>query len=389
MLSIPTQGDDDDEENNVLHFSYDAEKDQYLYDPAGSITELAGSANGYYEIVTTGFSYDNGDITVQELQAPTGYTPIGNILVGKQADGTIGILNPTSLVSYHNGLLIVQNTTENTSVTAKKEWLCPEAEWRNVTVQLLANGTLASSVVPGVEPTAELTGANGWTYTWSSLPTHADGNEIVWSVRETKIGEETCKTDYTFANWLVTYTEPVYTKTADGKITNTAITVQNDTRRTLLRVFKTSIGGSFRLSGATFVLEHLYGNSQSFTVDPDFVTRTATTGADGSVTFDNLLYGFYRLTETEAPAGYELLKDPIFLTISESGTVMVEAHAYASAGTSAYSVAVSNQPRRPMPASGGGGVHRFYMLGGGLVLLAACGYILPRIKKKGGNDTDE
>ena len=373
----------------VMHFTYDSAKNQYIYDPSGSITELSGSSSGYYEIMTTGFSYDDGDVTVKEMQAPVGYTPIEKIVMGKRTDGTIGILSDSPLASYHNGLLIVENTTESTSVTAVKEWLCPEAEWTDdVTVQLLANGNLASALIPGVETTAVLTASGGWTYTWTNLPTHANGAEIKWSVRETEIGSEPCRQDFTFANWLVFYSDPVVTTDANGMVTNVKITIQNETRRTLLRLVKTDLSGTYRLSGATFTLQHLRAENGAYVDDPNFVTRTVTTGADGTLTFDNLLYGRYRLTEIEAPAGYELLKEPVYLTIGENGAVSVDGHDFAQPDSTAYSIRVFNREPMPLPSTGGSGTAWYYTVGGMLMLLAACGYILPGIKRKGRYSTD-
>jgi len=366
----------------VMRFTYDSDSNRYHYDPSGPIVELSGSRSGYYEIMTTGFSYDDGNITVEELQAPVGYTPIEKIVVGKRSNGTIEILSNSPRASYHNGLLIVENSTENTSVTAVKEWLCPEAEWRDVTVQLLANGNLASALIPGVNATAQLTESGGWTYTWENLPTHANGTEIVWSLRETKIGSESCKPDFTFANWLVFYGSPVLTRDDDGKVTNYRITIQNETRRTLLRLTKMDFVDRRQLSGATFVLQRLIPGGGSYIEDPEFVVRTMTTDSGGSLTFDNLLYGRYRLTETEQPEGYELMDEPIYLTINEDGSVSVESHDYAEAGSTAYSVLVYNRKPLPLPNTGGGGSQWYHATGILLMLAAACGYILPREKNR-------
>ncbi|MBQ3134818.1 MAG: hypothetical protein IJB75_03280 [Oscillospiraceae bacterium] len=373
-----------------LTFTYDSAKNQYIYDTQGSITELSGSTTGYYELVISGFSYDAGNVVVQELQPPSGYTPIENIIIGYLPDldtgqltDQIGILSTSPLASYHDGLLIVENTTENTSVTVTKQWLCPEADWADVTVQLLANGHLVSSLIPGVEPTVQLTAANGYRATWSGLPAYANGTSITWSVRETRIGTENCKPDFTFANWLVSYSDPTYTRDGSGKVTNTAFTIQNDTRRTLLRLTKTNLSGTLRLPGATFTLQHLVSDaSGGYVADPTFVTRTATTGSDGTLTFDNLLYGYYRLMETSPPGGYEQLLDPVFLTIREDGTIVVDGHTYAQAGATAYTIQVMNVPKRPLPSTGGSGPGIYHGLGLLLMLGAAWLWTLPYHRKR-------
>jgi LPXTG-motif cell wall-anchored protein len=379
------------QDGQPLSFTYHSDTNQYFYDPDGAVTELSGSTSGYYELIVSGFSYDKGDVVVQELKAPSGYTPIENITLGYVTDPDTGqltdevdILSASPLADYHDGLLIIGNSTEDTSVTVSKRWLCPEADWAEVTVQLLANGQLVSSLIPGVSPTVLLNAGNGYRATWSGLPAYANGQLITWSVREVRIGSENCKADFTFANWLVSYSAPTYTKDASGRVTNTSFTVENDTRRTLLRVFKVNPSGSIRLPGATFTLQHLISDGRGgYTADPNFAQRMQTTGADGTLTFENILYGYYRLQETSPPGGYELLIDPIYLTLREDGTVVVDPHIYASPGSAAYSIQVANIPHRPLPHTGGTGPGIYGMLGAALLLCAACGYLLPRIRKKG------
>jgi len=365
---------------DVLHFRYDAETNRYIYDTAGSITELSGSVSGYYEIVTTGFTYDDGYVTVQELVAPTGYTLVGNIVIGRTGGNEIGIIGDAPMASYHNGLLIVQNSTENTSVTAVKQWNCPEAEWRPVTVQLLANGTLASMVVPEITAEAQLTEENGWTYTWGNLPTHVDGVEIQWSLREIQVGTETCRPDYSFANWIVTYGAPAYTTDSQGRVTNARLTVLNTTQRTMLVLIKSdSRNASIRIGGVQFRLEHLIQNSWGeYVPNPDFVVRTLTTDANGIAQFDNLLFGRYRLTELNTPSGYEEMTQPVYLNLQTGGLVTVDAHPYAAAGSTAYSIQVYNQPGKVLPETGGSGPGWFTALGVLVMLTALGGGYLPR-----------
>ena len=361
-----------------LRFTYDVEKSRYHYDPEGDITELVG--NGYYELVIDGFSYDNGPVEVQELVAPEGYTPVESILVGYREDGTIGMLSSTDMADFDNGLLTVRNSTDSTSVTVTKQWRCPVEEWQPVTVQLLANDVPVTTVIPGVEPSAELNAANGYTATWMDLPRYANGQEIRWSVRETRIGEEKCLSDFTFVNWLVEYGYPTYTYDAEGRLANTSFTVKNDTKRTLLRVIKTNLGGGVRLQGATFMLERLVDSE----VDPDFLVRTQTTGTDGTLTFDNLKYGDYRLTELAPPTDYIALEEAAYLTIHPDGTVEVQGHPYVMPGSTAFSVQVLNQPVRPLPLTGGEGTGGYIVLGLLLMVAAICGMALPHFRRKGG-----
>lgn len=97
---------------------------------------------------------------------------------------------------------------------------------------------------------------------------------------------------------------------------------------TTFAVSKTDTGTT-PLAGAVFALERLQatvsGNptdgytytlveeNGNYATDSSFVTRELTTEADGSLSFENLPAGYYRLTETAAPSGYQGLTQPIIL----------------------------------------------------------------------------
>ena len=85
------------------------------------------------------------------------------------------------------------------------------------------------------------------------------------------------------------------------------------------------------LAGATFTLERLVASEDgdilqdgvSYRVDPSFTPLTSTSGADGKAYFHNLSArifeergsGYlYRLTETQAPRGYNCLEAPLYVT---------------------------------------------------------------------------
>ena len=359
----------------ALKFTYNAETDRYQYDAEnGSVVNLSGNANGYYEICIDDFSYDLGPIVIKEITAPTGYTSIGNIEIGYTDDGeTVGILSGNSeLIKFISGVLIVGNSTDSSSVTVKKEWECDQTEWQDVTIQLLANGKLVTTVIAGVEPQAILNSDNNWQHTWKNLPVYVNGVKINWSVKETMIGTESAKADGSFINWLVSYELPIVSTDGDGN-ENTLLTIINTTKRVMLRLTKTDLGKSTQLSGATFVLEGVDAHGNLL---PTEVAKTATTGATGTLVFDNLKCGVrYRLTETEAPIGYLKTNEYIYFVINEDGTVSVEESFFAEAGSTAYNIVVRNGIAVDLPDSGGMGTGMFYALG--LLLMAAtlCIYI--------------
>jgi len=365
-----------------LKFRYNTETGSYEYDPVnGTHTVLSGSTNGYFEISIQDFSYDLGNIIVQEVTPPTGYSPIGDIEIGYNDDEkTIGILGGNSeMIKYINGILVVGNSTDVLSVTAKKRWDCPEVEWQPVTLQLLANGKLVTTVIAGVDPQVVLSADNNWQHTWTNLPVYVNGSKIEWSVRETMIGNESAKADGTFVNWLVSYEIPIQSTGEDGN-PNILLTVTNTTKRVMLRLTKTDISKSVQLKGATFLLEVVDAEGNVVSTE---VVKTATTGDGGTLIFDNLKCGVrYRLTELAPPDGYLAISEYIYFTIQEDGSVSVEESYYAEAGSTAYNLIVRNVEAIPLPESGDIGTRMFYALGLALIVTAGGIYIYHLHKRR-------
>jgi len=365
-----------------LKFQYNSVTDSYEYDPLdGKETVLSGSANGYFEISIEDFSYDSGPITVREITPPSGYSPIQDIEIGYVDDSNkIGILSGNSeLIYYVSGILVVGNSTQTSTVTARKTWDCPESEWQDVTVQLLANGKLVTTLIAGVDSEVVLNSQNNWEYTWTNLPIYVNGSKIEWSIRETKIGTEGCKSDGSFVNWLVSYELPRYTTDSDGN-EQVILVVNNTTKRVMLRLTKTNLNKSLQLQNATFLLEVV---DEDGNVIASEIAKTATTGAAGTLIFDNMKCGVrYRLTEIAAPDGYLPLEEYIYFTINEDGSVAVEESYYAEAGTTAYNMIVRNAKSVILPDSGGVGTSMFYFLGL-LFIVSALGIYINILKSKG------
>lgn len=144
------------------------------------------------------------------------------------------------------------------------------------------------------------------------------------------------------------------------------------------------------LAGAEFQLERLVEdadgdisyNGKTYAVDPTFTPVTATSGEDGKAMFHNLSArvlgegkGYvYRLTETQAPKGYNRLTSPMYVTTPY--TVDGEIH---------YDVTytVVNSGISYLPGSGlFGGVYITMFLGIGLMAFAAGGGLLYSRRKK-------
>ncbi len=112
-----------------------------------------------------------------------------------------------------------------------------------------------------------------------------------------------------------------------------------------------------------------------------------TTGNDGLLIFDGLTEGTYILTEIVSPEGYNLLEDPITITIgfdSETGTFYVENIFGIGVGTGEFDVnneleiIVMNKAGTQLPSTGGMGTTIFYVIGAVLVCGAVVLLILRR-----------
>lgn len=113
------------------------------------------------------------------------------------------------------------------------------------------------------------------------------------------------------------------------------------------------------------------------------VNYTATVGTDGVLRFEGLSAGTYIITEIKAPAGYNLLKDSITVTIgftapADNATNKDCTWTYTGTDvvneTNTNQITVKNRAGTELPSTGGIGTTIFYVIGG--VLVAAAGVLL-------------
>lgn len=142
------------------------------------------------------------------------------------------------------------------------------------------------------------------------------------------------------------------------------------------------------LSGATFLLEYSTDDGATWTaVKPATEEEngigtcstvgedgTVTTGEDGQAKFENLIiYGVtYRLTETVAPAGYQLLAEPVFvgeITANEEDVFEIY-------------LTVVNAPLLQMPPTGGDGSVRIIGMVSTLVAAASICILTLLLRKR-------
>lgn len=363
----------------------------------GTIYQISTGATGYSEIIIEDFSYEAGPVLVREVGAPAGYVPAPEIIL-KHTGDTSGIDAEIDTVGgeaydpndpddhlyaeYHSDerVLVVKNYSQTTTVvTAKKTWNVPEALWADsVTVELYANGVLASSLVPSIEPIVELTRANNYSYTWTDMPTYINGAPVVWTMKEIKVGSEELTVNGSFVNWIDSYNR-YETRNADGELTRLTLEVVNDIRRTMLKVEKTDETGLKSLSGAGFLLTAV--DSLGRPISGGY-NLALTTDENGWASFDNLTAGFYALVEERAPGGYTGIKETIYLYVDAGGkikqatltdgklkTLADNQFTHGLSRPSDFTVRVPNQTIRPLPETGGAGTVGFTV--GGLLLMGA------------------
>ena len=143
------------------------------------------------------------------------------------------------------------------------------------------------------------------------------------------------------------------------------------------------------LSGAKFVLYRMDGGTKKYAkltndkidgwVNDKGNATTLETSGTGDILIEGLNEGTYYLEETEAPAGYNKLTEPIEVEITATTSVTSgsETVQYKNSSESSYTkatdatVKVLNKAGTQLPSTGGIGTTLFYVIGGGLMAVAA------------------
>ena len=176
---------------------------------------------------------------------------------------------------------------------------------------------------------------------------------------------------------------PNTSKVSYGDSGNTKYTPDSQTKTYTwdVDVFKYTMNGETEkaLAGATFTLSKNADGSNPIALvsEGNNVYRVAKTGETGTVTeittdatgkftIKGLDADTYYLTETAAPAGYNMLSGPVTVVIGENGVV----NGTTEAPQGVDEVKVLNQSGTELPSTGGIGTTIFYVLGAALVIVA-------------------
>lgn len=136
-----------------------------------------------------------------------------------------------------------------------------------------------------------------------------------------------------------------------------------------------------KLEGAEFVLKNSEGKFYKLeeTKDTKKVTwveeaeaTKLTTNSNGELEFTGIKAGTYKLKETKAPSGYNLLTEEVTVTLTDgknNTTINMNAESK-----------VANSSGVELPGTGGAGTKLFTMLGGAVILYAALSLVRRKIK---------
>lgn len=135
-----------------------------------------------------------------------------------------------------------------------------------------------------------------------------------------------------------------------------------------------------KLAGAKFVLKNAEGKFYKYDADAQKVTwvedqkdaTEVTTNDEGAAEFLGLKDGAYKLVETAAPEGYNMLTAPVDVTIKGGNATVDNLEALTTTAD------VANSTGSTLPETGGMGTTLFYALGGLMVLGAAIVMVVRR-----------
>ena len=167
----------------------------------------------------------------------------------------------------------------------------------------------------------------------------------------------------------------------DLKIKNVA----TETDLTFYKKSKTKNGTEISLDGAVFEIKRLEGSEYKLVTDITGVDSGQFKIPGKGITLTHLLDGTYQLTEITAPAGYNLLTDPITFVIENGLLKQPEAKSeVVTFNSTDKTVTIYNTAGIELPETGGMGTLMTTMSGMALMLIALGYLILVKRREKGG-----
>lgn len=253
-----------------------------------------------------------------------------------------------------------------------------------------------------------------WTFSFTGLDRYANDTDgkvdntkpYMYRIVEVTVADGSVKVidnnEYLNDLFKVTYTDAISAPSTEvgSSITKNYTITNTYSPLTNIKITKVDATDTTkRLNGVEFKLERLLPDStsstggDSFKVDPNFTAITVTTGGtDGSVgtaqgiaEFKDLKDGTYRLTETKAVQGYNLLKDPITIKIYRNNVTTVDGQSYdftKATDKNTIELQISNRIKFLLPKTGGYGAMLFILCGMALATLGCLIFFLITLRKE-------
>lgn len=251
---------------------------------------------------------------------------------------------------------------------------------------------------------------SNWKYTFTGLQRYVNygvdaASKEAWQYRVVELQEGKDKngnTTYTpienggvFNGWykvdyktdgtsdFITVQQPADGVTEEALV-NKNYTIENTYEKKNLEITKIDASDNKTLPGVEFKLEKKNKDVAATSSDAKWEEQgKETTDENGLAKFRNLEAGTYRLTETKAHTGYNLLKSPIIITIADDGSVKIDDKSdVATIHGNTISFQVSNRKRFELPHTGGLGAMLFILCGMALATLCCLIFFLINLRKE-------
>ena len=312
----------------------------------------------------------------------------------------VGQFNGNDSSNYEPGTTTFTNRLRTTSLSGSKTWAIPADTEHPDPVLKLTRTTTGIDIdgtpivsdpevvqikvgndIVNLQPQWSGDGATMRSFTYNDLPQFDPaGKEYTYSVEEVSFtigsGEDTVV--YTVVKNPDGRTYTVTSDPADAEVfvvTQEGNSITNSPLQVSIEIIKVEKGhkdSSHTLSGAKFRLLRVNeSNDNNFAGEGSYQSEKTVDPETGTVTFEGLKPGRYKLEETESPDGYILVETPWFITVDRTGAAHLEA-SYSMASTAGdNSFYIENEPGAVLPSSGGPGTKLFTILGSVLIVGAA------------------
>ncbi len=365
----------------------------------GSITfdEIKYNVPGtyFYKLIEQGTDTDSMDYDTEPVYL--------KVVVADDLSEATGTYFSDQACTISAGDKATFNNAELTSIEITKQWLT--ADGTNKTID--SNKEITFTLYRKVGEASNSVGAGVVKYQWNGtyaystneIGTWTDGSSTngwgVTSITELPkyelVGNTIAPVTYYVAEnetltEIVTYqVNNDSAKPACDPITSGRIMIINQDAETDLTVIKKDDGTPAKtLSGAVFTLTEVDENGNP--IANGRTEDSSETGENGTIVFQNLTPGYYRIAEKTAPAGYNRTNESIIIqVVVEENTVVAKRFGTDKLALIEYErdariITIHNIPGVELPATGGSGTLIYSVTGLALVLLA--GVVLLSRKRK-------